>query len=170
MFVKTRVFNSTDITQHRNNITRQAVTKVQILAGHWRIQWRAPPVQFLSFSCVFWQKSCQIIGFLSNIRSWRPRLGNSGSATAGGIECKISCCEYCRLSFLQRTKSWQCGEILTLAYEKFPAKKYWMLLCVGIELTITGLKALPLSSPVSACISETSRSLKCDVLLILIPR
>ena len=30
---------------------------------------------------------------------------HSGSATAVGIECKISCCEYCRLSFLQITKS-----------------------------------------------------------------
>ena len=27
-------------------------------------------VQFLSFSCSFWQKPCQIIGFCSKIRSW----------------------------------------------------------------------------------------------------
>ena len=62
------------------------------LTFHWRIQWALgtrvpppPPVQFLSFSCSFRQKPCQIIGFLSKIRVWRPRLGNSGSVTAFGV-------------------------------------------------------------------------------------
>ena len=38
-------------------------------------------VQFLSLSCSLWQKSSQITGFGSKLRSWRPRLGNPGSAT-----------------------------------------------------------------------------------------
>ena len=32
----------------------------------------APPIQFLSFSYNFRQKPCQIIGFCSKIRCWRP--------------------------------------------------------------------------------------------------
>ena len=46
-----------------------------IVPLHWRIQ-------FLSFSCSFRQKSCQIIGFCAKLRGWRPRLGNPGSTTA----------------------------------------------------------------------------------------
>ena len=45
----------------------------------------APPVQFVSFSCSFQQKSCQTIGFHPKLR---PRLGNLGSAT-----------DYCVTSF-----------------------------------------------------------------------
>ena len=39
-------------------------------------------VQFLSFSCNFRHKSCQIIRFLSKLRGWRPRLKNSWFTTA----------------------------------------------------------------------------------------
>ena len=40
------------------------------------------PIQFLSFSCSFRQKPCQIIGFGSKIRGWCPPwMGNPGSAT-----------------------------------------------------------------------------------------
>ena len=55
---------------------------------YWTYHWRGskrgireppPPtpayssVQFLSFSCVFWQKfCCQIIGFCPKLRDWRP--------------------------------------------------------------------------------------------------
>ena len=55
---------------------------------HWRIQRgtrdaRPLSVQFVSFSCSFRQKYCQIIGFCPKLRNWRsPRLGNPGSATA----------------------------------------------------------------------------------------
>ena len=41
-----------------------------------------PWSNFFSFSCNFRQKSCQIIGFYPKLSSWRPRLGNPGSATA----------------------------------------------------------------------------------------
>ena len=54
---------------------------------HWWIQAQAlgsaptPSVQFLSFSCIFRQKSCQIIGFCPKRRGCPPRLGSPGSAT-----------------------------------------------------------------------------------------
>ena len=35
--------------------------------GAWT---QASPVQYLSFSCSFWQNSCQIIGFCPKFRSW----------------------------------------------------------------------------------------------------
>ena len=35
--------------------------------GAWT---QASPVQYLSFSCSFWQNSCQIIGFCPEFRSW----------------------------------------------------------------------------------------------------
>ena len=56
---------------------------------HGRIQEegqkRAPPsvVQFLSSSCSFQRKSCQMTGFYPKLSSWRPRLGNPRSATPG---------------------------------------------------------------------------------------
>ena len=36
---------------------------------------------FLSFSCSFCQKSCQIRGFHPELRGWHPRLGNPGPVT-----------------------------------------------------------------------------------------
>ena len=78
---------------------------------HWRIQGGGGNrdmcpllVQFLSFSCSFRQKSCQIIDFCPKFRSWRPRLGNPGSVTddvmkilatsaALGMEWIINLCE-----------------------------------------------------------------------------
>ena len=36
---------------------------------------------FILFSCSFYPKSCQIIGFRQLLRGWRPGLGNPGSAT-----------------------------------------------------------------------------------------
>ena len=43
-------------------------------------------VQVPSFSYSFQQKSCQIIGFFLNLRSWWHRLGNPESTTAIGTE------------------------------------------------------------------------------------
>ena len=45
------------------------------------IQVPTPLVQFLSFSCSFWQKSCQIIDFGPNSGVGTPRLGNPGFDT-----------------------------------------------------------------------------------------
>ena len=44
--------------------------------NNWQIQWCAkdasPSLQFLSFSCSFQQKSCQIIRFCQLLRGWSP--------------------------------------------------------------------------------------------------
>ena len=45
------------------------------------IQVPTPLVQFLSFSCSFWQKYCQIIDFGPNSGVGAPRLGNPGFDT-----------------------------------------------------------------------------------------
>ena len=45
----------------------------------------APLVQFLSFSCSFQQKSCQIIGFSPYSEADAPRLRNPGTATEVGV-------------------------------------------------------------------------------------
>ena len=46
-------------------------------------------VQFLSFSCSFRQKSCQLIGFCSKFRGWRPDLGNPGLESSVVMEAGI---------------------------------------------------------------------------------
>ena len=55
-------------------------SEIQMGRGH---QGHSPLlVQFLSFSCSFWQESCQIIGFYPKFRDWHPLgLGNPEYAT-----------------------------------------------------------------------------------------
>ena len=51
--------------------------EIRATSGQYTSYWNA-----YSFSCNFQQKTCQIIGFHSKIRGWRPlRLVNPGSAT-----------------------------------------------------------------------------------------